>query len=102
MGGEVEGDRKALLTGGEVATVEGVGFLGGGEAGVLADRPRLVDVHRRVRTPHERGEAGERRREAQGADRLGVEGGRHGDALRRLPVVELGRGGGRRARPGEG
>src|SRR3990172_2223926 len=37
VGGEVEGDREALLPGGEVAAVEGVRLLGGGEAGVLAD-----------------------------------------------------------------
>jgi hypothetical protein len=39
VGGQVEGDRQALLPGGEVAAVEGVRFLGGGEAGVLPDRP---------------------------------------------------------------
>ncbi len=48
MGGEIEGDREALLTGGEVAPVEGVGILGRGEAGILPDRPRLGDVHGRV------------------------------------------------------
>ena len=41
VGREVEGDRQALLAGREVAAVERVGLLGGGEAGVLADRPRL-------------------------------------------------------------
>ena len=41
VGGEVEGDRQALLAGGEVAPVEGVGVLGRREAGVLADGPRL-------------------------------------------------------------
>ena len=40
--GEVEGDRQALLAGGQVAAVERVGLLGRGEPGVLADRPRLV------------------------------------------------------------
>ena len=49
VGGQVEGDRQALLAGGEIAAVEGVGLLGGGEAGVLADGPRLGRVHRRVR-----------------------------------------------------
>ena len=48
VGGQVEGDRQALLPGREVAAVEGVGVLGRGEAGVLADRPGLVDVHGRV------------------------------------------------------
>ena len=57
VGGQVEGDRQALLPGGEVAPVEGVGLLGGGEARVLADRPRLVDVHRRVRAAQVRRDA---------------------------------------------
>ena len=46
VGRQVEGDRHALLAGGQVPPVEGVGLLGGGEAGVLADRPRPVGVHR--------------------------------------------------------
>ena len=49
VGRQVEGDREALLAGREVAAVERVGLLGGGEAGVLPDRPRLGGVHRRVR-----------------------------------------------------
>ena len=48
VGGEIEGDREALLPGREVAPVEGVGILGRGEAGILADGPGLVDVHGRV------------------------------------------------------
>ena len=48
MGGEIEGDRKTFLTGGEVAPVEGIGIFGGGEAGILPDRPRLGHVHGRV------------------------------------------------------
>ncbi len=51
VGGQIEGDGQALLTGGQVAPVEGVGLLGGGEPRVLADRPGLVDVHRRIRAP---------------------------------------------------
>jgi hypothetical protein len=39
VGGQVEGDREALLPGGERLAVEGVGGLGGGEAGVLANGP---------------------------------------------------------------
>ena len=49
VGGEIEGDGEALLAGGDVAAVEGVGVLGRGEAGVLPDGPRLRDVHGRVR-----------------------------------------------------
>ena len=48
MGGEIEGDRKALLSGGEIAPVEGVGILRRGEAGILPDGPGLGDVHGRV------------------------------------------------------
>ncbi len=40
VGGEIEGDREALLPGGEVAAVEGVRLLGGGETRILPDRPR--------------------------------------------------------------
>ena len=58
VGGEIEGDGEALLPGGEVAAVEGVGFLGGREAGVLADGPRPAGVHRRVGAAGERREAG--------------------------------------------
>ncbi len=54
---EVEGHRQPLLTGREVAAVEGVGFGGCREARVLADGPRLVDIHRRVRAAHERRDA---------------------------------------------
>ena len=49
VGGEIEGDGEALLTGGDIAPVEGVGVLGRGEARVLADGPRLRHVHGRIR-----------------------------------------------------
>ena len=52
MGGEIEGDRQALLAGGEVAPIEGVGVLRGGEAGILAHGPRLGDIHRGVGPAH--------------------------------------------------
>ncbi len=45
---------------GEIAAVEGVGFFGGGEAGVLADGPGTAGVHRGARTAHERRHAGQR------------------------------------------
>ena len=57
VGGQVEGDAQALLAGRQVAPVERVGLLGGGEAGVLPDRPRLGGVHRRVGPAQERAEA---------------------------------------------
>ena len=56
VGGQVEGDAEPLLAGREVAAVERVGLLGGGEAGVLPDRPRLGRVHRRVGAAQERGQ----------------------------------------------
>ena len=68
VGRQVERHRQALLAGGEVAAVEGVGLLGRGEAGVLADRPRLVDVHRRVRPAQERDEAGLRVEEVEAVE----------------------------------
>ena len=46
---QVEGHRNALTAGGQRLAVEGIGSLGGGEAGVLADGPRLDRVHRRLR-----------------------------------------------------
>jgi hypothetical protein len=49
VGGEIEGDRQALLPGGEIAAVEGIGVLGGREAGVLPDGPWLGHVHRGIR-----------------------------------------------------
>ncbi len=57
MGRQVEGDAQPLLSGREVASVERVGLLGGREAGVLADRPGLGGVHRRVGTAQVRREA---------------------------------------------
>ena len=48
MGGEIEGDREAFLSGGKVAAVERVGIFRRGEAGILPDRPGLVDIHGRV------------------------------------------------------
>ena len=58
VGGEVEGDGEAFLACGEVAAVECVGFLGGGESGVLADGPRLKAIHRGVGAAEEGGDAG--------------------------------------------
>ena len=54
MGGEIEGDGEALLPGGEIAPVEGVGILRRGEAGILPDGPGLRRVHRRVGAAQER------------------------------------------------
>jgi hypothetical protein len=74
VGGQVEGDRQALLARSEVAPVEGVRLLGGREAGVLPDRPRLVDVHRRVGAAQKRRRARDRVEEVQALEvGLGVE-----------------------------
>ena len=87
VGGEVERDREALLAGGQVAAVEGVGILGRGEAGVLADGPGLGDVHGRVRPAQVGRDAGvaveevETRRVRSAVDAL------HGDAFGRKPVL---------------
>src|SRR5258706_1918697 len=48
MGGKIERDRKALLPGGQVAAVERVGIFRRGEASILPDGPRLIDIHRGV------------------------------------------------------
>jgi hypothetical protein len=45
VGRQVEGDGKALLAALQALLVEGVGVLGGGKAGVLAQRPGPVGVH---------------------------------------------------------
>ncbi len=81
MGGEIEGDRQPLLPGGEVAAVEGVRFLGGREAGILADRPRPPGIHRGAHAARERREAGQ-----AGVDACDVLGG-----VERLDVDPLGR-----------
>ena len=59
MGSQVEGDRQAGLAGGQVLAVEGVGFLGGRKAGVLADRPGAAGIHRGFRAAHEGRKAGQ-------------------------------------------
>ena len=80
MGGEVEGDRQALLAGGEVAAVEGVGFLGRREAGILPDRPGLLDIHGRVGAADEGRDARARCRERAG---------RRGRARRRARLTAM-------------
>ena len=62
MGGEIEGDREAHLPAPQVVAIEGVGILGGGEAGILPDRPGPVGVHGGARAAGEGRQAGQRRR----------------------------------------
>ncbi len=54
VGREVERYGKTLLAGGQVPSVERVGLFCGGEACVLAYGPRLLDIHRAVRSSQER------------------------------------------------
>ena len=96
MGGEIEGDRQALLTGGEVAPVEGVGILGGGEAGILPDRPRLGDVHGRVGAAQIRRDAGIGIEAVEAGEVVGAVDALDREALRRQPrqaAAAAGRGG---------
>ena len=56
MRGQIEGDGQPLLPRRQIAAIEGVGFLGGREARVLPDRPRIARIHGRIRPAHERRE----------------------------------------------
>jgi hypothetical protein len=47
---QVEGNGETLLTGCQVLAIESIRLLGGGEAGILTDRPRTDSVHRRSYT----------------------------------------------------
>ena len=87
MGGEVEGDRQALLAGREVAPVERVRLLGSGEAGILADRPGLLDIHGRVGAAQEGRGAGNRIEEAQSLEIGMAVGTPDRDALGRRPLA---------------
>ena len=59
--GEIEGDRKALLSGGQVAAVKGVRFFGSRETGILADGPWPTRIHRRTHTARKWRKAGKTR-----------------------------------------
>jgi hypothetical protein len=45
VGGQIEGHGKALLAGGQVAPVKGVGLFGRGETGILANGPGAPGIH---------------------------------------------------------
>ncbi len=83
---QVEGDGEALLTRRQIAPVERVGIARRGEARVLADGPRALDIHGGVgaaqigRQPRHAVDAGKPR------DVVGAVGGANGDALGRMPV----------------
>ena len=86
VGGQVEGTGETLLTGGDVAAVEGVGLLGGGETGVLADGPGAHDVHRRVGSAQEGRDTGGIVQVLHAGQVLGTVGGLDVNLLRGLPV----------------
>ena len=85
MGGEIEGDRQALLAGGEVAPIEGVRILSRGEAGILPDRPGLRHVHRRVGAAQIRRDTGIRVQKLDPLAILRPVDALHRDAFRRHP-----------------
>ncbi len=98
MGGEVESDRQAFLPGGEIAPIERIGILGRREAGILPDGPRLGDVHGRVGAAQERRDARIGIEAVEAVESGGVIGIFDGDALGRLPRLNLQRRGRRRRR----
>ncbi len=85
VGREVERDREPHLPGLEILAEEGVRLLGGREAGVLADGPGSVGVHRRPWAPQERLEARERARRLEALEVGGRVQGLHRDPLGRGP-----------------
>src|SRR5262249_15047018 len=85
MGGEIEGNGQALLAGREIAAVEGVGILGGGEAGILPDGPGLSRVHGRVGAAQIRRDTGIGVEEIEPLEVVGRVGGLYRDAFRGEP-----------------
>jgi hypothetical protein len=85
MGGEIEGDRKPLLPAGERLAVEGIGFLGRGEAGILADGPGAAGIHGRARPAQERLFAGQIVEMGETLEIVGRVERLDGDALGRVP-----------------
>ena len=57
VSGQVESAAQALLTGGDIAAIEGVRLLGGGETGILTDGPRTHHIHGAVGATEERSDA---------------------------------------------
>ena len=81
MGGEVESNGQACLASLEIATVEGVGFLGRREAGVLAHGPGTAGVHRGTGSTNIGGHSGQRAYMVEAFEVLGRVQGLDGDAL---------------------
>src|SRR5262249_59006589 len=85
VSGEIEGNRKPLLAGREIAAVEGIRVLGRGETGILPDGPRLRGVHGRIGAAQIRRHAGEGIEEGQTLYVLGPVDRLHRDSFRREP-----------------
>ena len=90
VGRQIEGDRQALLAGGEIAPVEGVGILRRGEAGILPDGPGLGDVHGGVGAAQERRDAGIGVEEVEAGEVGRTIGRLHRDAFGREPGAAAG------------
>ena len=65
MGREIEGDGEPHLPAARLRSIERVRFFCGGEAGVLANRPRTIRVHRRSRASQKGRNAWDAIRDAQ-------------------------------------
>ena len=83
--GQVESDRDPLTAGGQRLAIEGIGFFGGRETGILTNRPGTTGVHGGLRAADVRSKTGQRvgigqiRRIGLGIQRL------DGDAFGRDP-----------------
>ena len=87
VGSQVESATQALLTGGYVATVEGVTLLGGRETGILTDGPRTHHIHCRIGATQERGDTGGIVQVLHALQVLLAVGGLHINLLGRLPIL---------------
>ena len=86
---QVESHRQTLLTGRQVAAIEGVGLLGGRETGILADGPRTHHIHRRVGTAQEGGDTCRIVQVLHAFEVFGRIGSLDGNALGRQPRLHL-------------
>ena len=81
MGGEIEGDGKPHLPGGEIAPVEGVRIFRRRKSRILPDGPGLRCVHRRIGPAQEGRDAGEGADEIEAGRVAGGVGGFNGDGF---------------------
>ena len=85
--GQVESTAQTLLTGGDIAAVEGVTLFSGRETGVLADSPGTHHIHSRVRSAQERRDTGGIVQVLHALEVFLAVGGLHVDLLRSPPVL---------------